>query len=177
MYCWFTRKCAMKVWITFTHTTGYTYSAYPWHHTPHCLWPTLECGNFNQSIDKASCDAFLSCSTLFDIFCSHQSYYRTDALQSYEIILINHKIEAKYSKTLLKKCFHPKMWYDFREIRNLYKIQLFRRLWEAKLVERRKTTCWVGEVNVLKSQRQHVEILKSTRCVFWKNGMLSNTIM
>ena len=96
---------------------------------------------FHQPFDKASCDAFLLYSALSDTSCSHQSYYRTDALQSYEIILINHKIEAKYSKTLLKKCFHPKMWYDFQEIRNLYKIQLLRRLLETKHVERRKTTC------------------------------------
>ena len=31
LYNWYTRKCALKVWITLTHTTGHTYSAYPWH--------------------------------------------------------------------------------------------------------------------------------------------------
>ena len=105
MYCWFTRKCAMKVWITFTHTTGYTYSAYPWHHTPHCLWPTLECGNFNQSIDKASCDAFPLCSALPNISGSHQSHHQAVAMQNYENILNNHKVRRKNPIKLLKKRF------------------------------------------------------------------------
>ena len=41
---------------------GNTYSAYPWHQTLQCLWQATECGNFNQPIDKASCDAFPLCS-------------------------------------------------------------------------------------------------------------------
>ena len=41
---------------------GDTYSAYPWHQLCICLWYIIESGSFNQPIDKASCDAFPSCS-------------------------------------------------------------------------------------------------------------------
>ena len=131
MYCWFTRKCAMKVWITFTHTTGYTYSAYPWHHTPHCLWPTLECGSFNQSIDKASCDAFPLCSALPNISGSHQSHHQAVAMQNYENILNNYKVRQKFQKMHLKK--------DFNFQKNLVQ----------EHVESSKSTRWNDEVDTL----------------------------
>ena len=107
MYCCYTRKCAMKVWLTSTHTTGYTYSAYPWHQLRIVLGTQSSVVISGSQSTKHRVTLFPLCSALPDITCSRQSFHRTDALQNYENILNNCKSRRKYRKILLKKMLSP----------------------------------------------------------------------
>ena len=51
-YCWYARKCAIKAWLAFTHTTGYTITAYPWHQTLRSLWHAIDCGSSTSQSTK-----------------------------------------------------------------------------------------------------------------------------
>ena len=66
---------------------GDTCSAYPWPQTPQCLWHAFYCGNFNQPIDKASCDAFQLCSAPPGVAIPNECHIPGNAIANIRIFL------------------------------------------------------------------------------------------